>query len=232
MSMINDESKKYVFLVKPNEGFAHQVSMSLTENGYYPFLISDFSEALEQVETLQPLVVVTDYSIGQQQAVKFCQELRQRGKKLVILMLLDQVTVTERVVVLESGADDYLVKPYSTKEFLKLLRLYIKTETIVKEQLKFADLVLDVNSRQVWRGDRKIDLTVKEFELLKYLMSYPEKVLTREEILDQVWGYDFRGESNVIEVYIRYLRLKIEPKSETRLIHTIRKVGYVLKINN
>jgi DNA-binding response OmpR family regulator len=230
MNIIGEETKKYVLLVKTNESFAHQVSMSLTDGGYHPLLFSDFAEALTQVKILQPVMVVTDYGFGEEKAVTFCQQVRQlRGENVVIFLLLNQETVTERVVVLESQADDYLVKPYSVKEFLKLVGLYIKTEVVVQERLIFADLILYLNSRQVWRGDRQLDLTVKEFELLKYLMSHPGQVLTREAILEQVWGYDFRGESNVIEVYIRYLRLKIEAKSETRLIHTIRKVGYVLK---
>jgi DNA-binding response OmpR family regulator len=229
MNAMDDEATNYVFLVKINEGFAHQISMCLTENGYNPMVISDFQEAWQQYQKLTPVVVVIDYTLGQGEAMDFCRFLRQEGRKEVIIMLLDKDTVTERVLVLESGADDYLVKPYLTKLFMNLVDLYLQTETVVQDELTFADLFLNLSSRQVRRGDRLIDLTVKEFELLKYFMSHPEKVLTREDILAQVWGYDFRGESNVIEVYIRYLRLKICLKSERRLIHTVRKVGYVLR---
>ena len=137
-------------------------------------------------------------------------------------------TVDDRVACLESGADDYFLKPYRSEEFLKLVRLYLQ-EPAVTEQLRFGDLGIDLATRRAIRHGRAIDLTMKEFELLKYLMEHPREVLTREQILENVWGYDFRGESNVIEVYIRYLRLKIEDEGQKRLIQTVRGVGYVLR---
>jgi DNA-binding response OmpR family regulator len=138
-------------------------------------------------------------------------------------------TVDDRVACLESGADDYFLKPYRTETFLQMVRLYLEPEAGVTEQLRFGDLVLDLTTRRALRGGRVIDLTMKEFELLKYLMTHPREVLTREQILENVWGYDFMGESNVIEVYIRYLRLKVEDEGEKRLIQTVRGVGYVLR---
>ncbi len=232
MSVTTTESGQYVFLVKNNEAFAQRASISLTESGYHPISICDFQVALTEVEVLKPAMIVIDYGLARQPAIDFCQRLRIRGKRFVILILLNQENIEERVIALESGADDYLVKPYSTKEFMNLVELYLEPQVLVQEQLKFADLVLDLTTRQILRDSRVIDLTMKEFELLKYLMSYPEKVLTREQILENVWGYDFRGESNVIEVYIRYLRLKIEDESNKRLIQTVRGVGYVLRADN
>lgn len=138
-------------------------------------------------------------------------------------------TVDDRVACLESGADDYFLKPYRTETFLQMVRLYLEPEAGVTEQLRFGELTLDLSNRRAMRGGRLIDLTMKEFELLKYLMMHPREVLTREQILENVWGYDFMGESNVIEVYIRYLRLKIEDEGEKRLIQTVRGVGYVLR---
>jgi OmpR family response regulator NblR len=138
-------------------------------------------------------------------------------------------TVDDRVACLEAGADDYVLKPYRSEEFLQLVRLYLQPDTPSTEQLRFGELVLDLASRRAIRNDRYIDLTMKEFELLKFLMEHPREVLTREQILENVWGYDFMGESNVIEVYIRYLRLKIEDESGRRLIQTVRGVGYVLR---
>jgi DNA-binding response OmpR family regulator len=138
-------------------------------------------------------------------------------------------TVEDRVACLESGADDYFLKPYRTDAFLQLVRLYLQPEAGANEQLRFSDLVLDLATRRAMRNGRTIDLTMKEFELLKYMMSHPREVLTREQILENVWGYEFMGESNVIEVYIRYLRLKIEEEGEKRLIQTVRGVGYVLR---
>jgi DNA-binding response OmpR family regulator len=110
-----------------------------------------------------------------------------------------------------------------------MVRLYLEPDAGVPEQLRFGELILDLTTRRAMRSGRTIDLTMKEFELLKYLMSHPREVLTREQILENVWGYDFMGESNVIEVYIRYLRLKVEDEGEKRLIQTVRGVGYVLR---
>ena len=138
-------------------------------------------------------------------------------------------TVEDRIACLEAGADDYILKPYRSEEFLKLVQCYLQPDTTTNEQLRFGDLMLDLATRRAFRGDRPIELTMKEFELLKYLMEHPREVMTREQILENVWGYDFMGESNVIEVYIRYLRLKIEDEGEKRLIQTVRGVGYVLR---
>jgi DNA-binding response OmpR family regulator len=138
-------------------------------------------------------------------------------------------TVEDRVACLEAGADDYFLKPYRPEAFLQLVHLYLQPKTGAAEQLRFGDLVLDLTIRRVMRDGQGIDLTTKEFELLKYLMSHPREVLTRDQILENVWGYDFKGASNVLEVYIRYLRLKIEKEGQKRLIQTVRGVGYVLR---
>jgi OmpR family response regulator NblR len=135
----------------------------------------------------------------------------------------------DRVACLESGADDYILKPYRSEEFSKLICLYLKPDVDSSEQLRFVDLVLDIGTRRAIYNNKAIDLTMKEFELLKFFMEHPREVLTREQILENVWGYDFVGESNVIEVYIRYLRLKIEENGQKRLIQTVRGVGYVLR---
>ena len=137
-------------------------------------------------------------------------------------MLIEQETISERVVCLEAGADDYILKPYHSGTFLQLVHLYLKPADTATEQLRFGELVLDLTTRRALRNGQAFDLTMKEYELLKYFLSHPQEVLTREQILENVWGYDFRGESNVIEVYIRYLRLKIEQEDQKRLIHTVR----------
>ena len=144
-------------------------------------------------------------------------------------MLMARDSFGDRVACLEAGADDYFLKPYRSDNFMKLVRLYLKQDFDSSEQLRFGDLILDLATRRAINNGRAIDLTMKEFELLKYLMEHPREVLTREQILENVWGYDFMGESNVIEVYIRYLRLKIEDESQKRLIQTVRGVGYVLR---
>ena len=144
-------------------------------------------------------------------------------------MLVEEDTVAERTACLEAGADDYLLKPYNREKLLSLIHLYLKPTINVTEQLRFGELVLDLTTHQVIRNGSEIDLTTKEFELLKYLMSNPNKVLSRGRIIENVWGNDYRGESNVIEVYIRYLRLKIEVEGKKRVIQTVRGVGYVLR---
>jgi two-component system OmpR family response regulator len=131
---------------------------------------------------------------------------------------------------LDAGADDYIVKPFSLEELLARVRAHLRrTQEDNPDLLQFADLSLNRITREVYRGNRAIELTAKEFELLEYLMAHPRQVLTRDQILERVWGYDFMGDSNIIEVYVRYLRLKLEAEEEKRLIQTVRGVGYVLR---
>jgi len=228
MPLLTSNINKLVFLVKTNEIFTRRASLDLKEAGYGYLVISDSLLGLHQIKELQPAMVVIDHEVGDE-PINFCRQLRNLGSRVPVLMLVNEATVEERVACLEAGADDYLLKPYDSEKFFKLLNLYLQPEEEATEQLHFGDLVLDLSTRQVLREREKIDLTVKEFELLKYLMSHPLEVLSREQILENVWGYDFHGESNVIEVYIRYLRLKIDQPGKKRLIQTVRGVGYVLR---
>ncbi|MGK7952643.1 MAG: response regulator transcription factor NblR [Xenococcaceae cyanobacterium] len=212
-----------------DEIFAQQASLDLRSAGYFSLVGQNFNEKLKQVNDFQPAMIVIDRSWQAEPGWNFCRQLRHSGHRTPILMLVEGETVEERVACLQSGADDYLLKPYKREEFLKLIRLYLQPEVSIKEQICFSDLILDLTTRRVIRNERTLDLTMKEFELLKYLMSNPGKVLTRDQIIENVWGYDYRGESNVIEVYIRYLRLKIESEGQKRLIQTVRGVGYVLR---
>ena len=180
---------------------------------------------LQQCRDRQPALIVIDRMLTGESGLSLCKNLRNTGTQSPVLVLMARDTVDDRVACLEAGADDYFLKPYRAEDFLNLVRLYLKPEVDNSEQLRFADLVLDLTTRRAISNGRTIDLTMKEFELLKYLMEHPREVLTREQILENVWGYDFMGESNVIEVYIRYLRLKIEDESQKRLIQTVRGVG-------
>jgi DNA-binding response OmpR family regulator len=138
--------------------------------------------------------------------------------------------VEDRVTGLDAGADDYLVKPFSIEELLARIRAHLRrNQEPDTDLLQFEDLSLNRRTREVHRGKRSIELTAKEFDLLQYLMSHPRQVFTRDQILENIWGYDFLGDSNIIEVYVRYLRLKLEHDSEKRLIHTARGVGYSLR---
>jgi two-component system response regulator MprA len=161
--------------------------------------------------------------------LEVCRRLRA-GSQVPILILTAKDTVEDRVHGLDAGADDYVVKPFAFAELLARIRALLRrTGPGEPETLRFADLVLDTGTHRARRGERVIDLTAKEYDLLEIFMRHPRQVLTREIIYDRVWGYDFGGESNIIEVYVRYLRQKIETEGETKLLHTVRGVGYVLR---
>jgi two-component system, OmpR family, response regulator NblR len=229
MSAATLESNPCVLIVETDELLAQHVSLDLQESGYDTIVAHDIAAGLRQVSEKHPALIVVDRLLTGESGITFCHHLRGTGNRIPVLLLMARDTVEDRVACLEAGADDYFLKPYRTDDFLKLVKLYLKPDQLSHEQLRFGDLVLDLATRQALRNNRAIDLTMKEFELLKYLMEHPREVLTREQILENVWGYDFVGESNVIEVYIRYLRLKIEDEGEKRLIQTVRGVGYVLR---
>ncbi|MBF1999856.1 MAG: response regulator transcription factor [Synechococcales cyanobacterium C42_A2020_086] len=218
-----------VLVIETDEVLAQQVGQDLRESGYETVLAFDAAGGLRQAKEFQPALIVIDRMLAGESGLSLCSHLRAMGARMPVLLLMARDAVEDRVACLQAGADDYFLKPYRSEEFLKLVRLYLQSDVPSSEQLRFGDLVLDLATRRAMRHDRIIDLTMKEFELLKYLMEHPREVLTREQILENVWGYDFMGESNVIEVYIRYLRLKIEDEGEKRLIQTVRGVGYVLR---
>jgi len=218
-----------VLLVENDEALAQQVSLDLTEAGFTTVVASDAVIGFHQTCELQPAMIVVDRALSGESGLKLCVQIRNTGSRVPMLLLMARDSVEDRVACLNAGADDYFLKPYRTEAFLQLIRLYLKPEIGSTEQLRFGELILDLSTRRAMRNNRMIDLTMKEYELLKFLMSHPREVLTREQILENVWGYDFMGESNVIEVYIRYLRQKIGKESEKRLIQTVRGVGYVLR---
>jgi DNA-binding response OmpR family regulator len=218
-----------VLLVENDEVLAQQVSLDLTEAGFTTVVASDAVIGFHQACELQPAMIVVNRALSGESGLKLCVQIRNTGSRVPMLLLMARDSVEDRVACLNAGADDYFLKPYRTEAFLQLIRLYLKPEIGSTEQLRFGELILDLSTRRAMRNNRMIDLTMKEYELLKFLMSHPREVLTREQILENVWGYDFMGESNVIEVYIRYLRQKIGKESEKRLIQTVRGVGYVLR---
>lgn len=229
MDAVTLDHSPRVLLIETDETLANHVSVDLKESGYDTAIAYDAASGLRQASEFQPSLIVIDRMLAGESGLSLCNHLRASGVRMPVLMLVSRDSLEDRVACLEAGADDYFLKPYRSEEFLKLVRLYLQPDLSDAEQLRFGDLVLDLATRRALRHERIIDLTMKEFELLKYLMEHPREVLTREQILENVWGYDFMGESNVIEVYIRYLRLKIEDEGEKRLIQTVRGVGYVLR---
>ena len=226
--MMNDFNS-VILIVETDEDLAQKIGSDLYDAGYSSSWNANPSNALEQLNLLKPDLVLIDQTLQETSGLSLCYQMRQQGYRPTILLLMAHEDLNDRVQCLESGADDYLVKPYQSNDLIRLVQIYLKPDVPNSDQLRFSDIVLDLGSRQVFRRNRSIDLTMKEFELLKYLMEHPREVLSREQILENVWGYDFMGESNVIEVYIRYLRLKIEDEGEKRLIQTVRGVGYVLR---
>lgn len=218
-----------IVFVKLDYLFSQRVAPELQEAGYTPIIINDSRQAIENVKIHQPAMVVINCQSQDNTGFALCTQLRKLQQSLILIMMINTETVEERVACLEAGADDYLLKTDYSPALLKLVRFYLTPPQIVKEQLQYKDIILDLTTRQLFVNNNPIALTMKEFELLKYLMSHPQEVLSREKILENVWGEEFQGESNVIEVYIRYLRLKIENDNHKRLIHTVRGVGYVLR---
>jgi DNA-binding response OmpR family regulator len=158
--------------------------------------------------------------------------LRSTGSKVPIILVTARDEISDRVAGLDAGADDYVIKPFSIEELLARIRSNLRR---IKEEnsdtLQFEDLSLNLRTREILRDGKSIELTVREFELLEYLMMHPQQVMTRDQILENVWGYDFGGDSNVIEVYVRTLRQKLEIDNTSRLIQTVRGIGYVMRLS-
>lgn len=201
----------------------------LTYEGYTVDTAVNGQEALTKARDREPDLVVLDVMMPGIDGIEVSKRLRAVGD-IPILMLTARGTVQDRVAGLDSGADDYLVKPFAFDELLARIRALLRRrQPRENETLRFADLVLETGTREVKRGERKIQLSAQEFDLLELFLRHPRQVLKRELIYEKIWGYDFEGESNVIEVYISYLRSKLEAGGEPRLLHTVRSVGYVLK---
>jgi two-component system response regulator MprA len=201
----------------------------LTFEGYTVETAGDGAEALAKIREREPDLVILDVMMPGIDGIEVARRLRQ-ASAIPILMLTAKGTVADRVAGLDSGADDYLIKPFAFDELLARMRsLLRRTQPVEGEVLRFMDLSLNTVTREVMRGNDAIELTAQEFNLLELFLRHPRQVLKRDMIYEKVWGYDFGGESNVIEVYMRYLRSKLEAAGQPRLIHTVRGVGYVLK---
>jgi two-component system response regulator MprA len=206
------------------------VRRGLAYEGYRVVEAGTGEEGLEKAREYLPDVVILDVMMPGIDGLEVTRRLRAAGDDVAILMLTARDEVKDRVEGLETGADDYLVKPFNFEELLARVHALLRRRAApAGEVLRFADLEFDVDAREARRADRRIDLTTTEYNLLLLFMRHPRKVLTRDVIMEHVWAYDFEGESNVLEVYVRYLRSKLEAAGEARLIHTVRGAGYVLK---
>ncbi|MEU7815504.1 response regulator transcription factor [Pseudonocardia sp. NPDC049154] len=226
-----------ILVVDDDRAVRESLRRSLAFNGYQVDLASDGLAALEAVDTQRPDAMVLDVMMPRLDGLEVCRRMRAAGDELPILVLTARDAVSDRVAGLDAGADDYLPKPFALEELLARLRALLRRRTVddiaaaagQSQVLEFSDLSLEPDTRDVRRGERPISLTRTEFSLLELLLSHPRRVLTRAQILEQVWGYDFPTTGNALEVYIGYLRRKTEAEGEPRLIHTVRGVGYVLR---
>ena len=220
-----------ILVIEDEINIAEALERGLIYEGYRVDVAYDGQAGLAIARDNPPDLVILDWMLPGLDGLEVCRRLRA-ASGVPILMLTAKDAVPDRVKGLDAGADDYLIKPFAFDELLARLRALLRrkqTTTSSPEVLRFADLTLDTGTHRAKREERAIDLTAKEYELLELFMRNPRQVLTRDVIFDRVWGYDFGGESNIIEVYVRYLRQKTEFQDETRLIHTVRGVGYVLR---
>ena len=222
-----------ILVVDDDQAVRDSLRRSLAFNGYDVELAGDGLAALESIARNRPDAVVLDVMMPRLDGLEACRRLRSAGEDLPILVLTARDAVSDRVAGLDAGADDYLPKPFALEELLARLRALLRrTQPAFSSengQLSFADLTLDPLAREVTRGERTVRLTRTEFNLLELLMRHPKQVLTRSQILEEVWGFDFPTTANSLEVYVGYLRRKTEAEGETRLIHTVRGIGYALR---
>jgi two-component system response regulator MprA len=216
-----------ILIVEDDVNIARLIELELGYEGYQVSVAHDGNQGIDLFKKDQPDLVLLDVMLPGLDGIEVCKRLRGMSK-VPVIMLTAKDGVQDRVSGLDSGADDYLTKPFATEELLARIRAVMRRKP-QEGILTYADLWMDQLNRVVKRGERQLDLRAKEFDLLRLFMQYPEQVLSREFIFDKVWGYDFIGESNVIEVYIRYLRSKLEDANSKRLIQTVRGEGYVLR---
>ena len=222
--------KSHILVVEDEVKLAQFIKLELEYEGYEVTVVNDGLGGLATAREMTPDLILLDWMLPGISGLEICRRLRQTGDKVPIILLTAKDEVSDRVAGLDAGADDYIIKPFSIEELLARIRANLRrNQEEDTTSLQFSDLRLDRSSREVYRNNRLIELTAKEFDLLEYLISHPRQVLTRDQILERVWGYDFMGDSNIIEVYVRYLRLKLEANREPRLIQTVRGVGYVLR---
>ncbi|MBC6476663.1 MAG: response regulator transcription factor [Hormoscilla sp. GM7CHS1pb] len=220
----------HILVVEDEAKLAKFIELELGYEGYQVTVAQDGLTGLTAVREAKPDLVILDWMLPGFSGVEICRRLRSTGNQMPVIILTAKDEVLDRVTGLDAGADDYVVKPFSIEELLARVRAHLRrTQKADQQMWEYEDLKLDRRSREVYRGKRLIQLTAKEFDLLEYLIAHPRQVLTRVQILEKVWSYDFMGDSNIIEVYIRYLRLKLEANQEKRLIQTVRGVGYVLR---
>ncbi|MFC8145417.1 response regulator transcription factor [Streptomyces paradoxus] len=234
-----DRDPQRILIVDDEPAVREALQRSLAFEGYGTEVAVDGADALDKAAAYRPDLVVLDIQMPRMDGLTAARRIRAAGDTTPILMLTARDTVGDRVTGLDAGADDYLVKPFELDELFARIRALLRRSTYAaavdaagpadEDALTFADLRMDLSTREVTRGGRQVELTRTEFTLLEMFMAHPRQVLTREQILKAVWGFDFEPSSNSLDVYVMYLRRKTEAGGEPRLVHTVRGVGYVLR---
>ncbi|MGW4561463.1 response regulator transcription factor [Streptomyces sp. NPDC004561] len=233
-----DRDTQRILIVDDEPAVREALQRSLAFEGYETEVAVDGADALDKARAYQPDLVVLDIQMPRMDGLTAARRIRGAGDTTPILMLTARDTVGDRVTGLDAGADDYLVKPFELDELFARIRALLRRSSYAvavspeaqeDEALTFGDLRMDLATREVTRGGRQVELTRTEFTLLEMFMAHPRQVLTREQILKAVWGFDFEPSSNSLDVYVMYLRRKTEAGGEPRLVHTVRGVGYVLR---
>lgn len=221
---------EHILVIEDDPQISDLLRRGLIYEGYSVTVAGDGPAGLTAARDRPPDLVLLDLMLPGLDGLTVCQRLRA-ASSVPILILTAKDAVPDRVKGLDAGADDYVVKPFSFDELLARIRALLRRRNPAAndEVLRFADLTVNLTTREVFRGNRRIELTAREFDVLLLFMQNPRQVLTRDVLYDRIWGYDFGGESNIIEVYIRYLRAKLEEGNAPRLIQTVRGVGYALR---
>jgi two-component system, OmpR family, response regulator MprA len=218
-----------VLVVDDEPAVRSALERALRLNGFDVALAEDGEDGLAALRAEAPDVVVLDVLMPRLDGIAACRRLRADGDRTPVLMLTARDAVADRVAGLDAGADDYLVKPFALEELLARVRALVRRSNGGDGPLRFGDVLLDPGTREVRRGDRPLQLTRTEFNLLELFLRNPRQVLPRSLVFERVWGYDFGPSSNALEVYVGYLRRKLETNGEPRLLHTVRGVGYQLR---
>ena len=228
--MAKSDMSERILVVEDDRRIQNMLRRGLIFEGYSVDIAEDGEQALRSLREELPDAVILDVMLPGIDGLEVCRRLRS-ASNVPILMLTARDAVADRITGLDAGADDYMIKPFAFDELLARLRALFRRRRmeIEPEIYEYSDLTLDPGTRQVYRSNTEIKLTAKEFDLLQLFMRHPNQVLTRELIYEHIWEYNFGGESNIIEVYIRYLRTKLEVDGGKRLIQTVRGVGYALR---
>lgn len=225
-------ARPHIAVIDDDDKITSLLRRSLAFEGYDVSTAQDGGEGLKLLGGRHADLIILDVMMPKMDGWEVCRRLREAGISSPVLLLTAKDEVQDRVKGLDLGADDYLVKPFALEELMARVRALLRRRPEKAEdssQFRFEDLLLDVDGRETLRGERRIELTAKEFDLLHLFMQNPKRVLSRDQIMERIWGYDYSGESNVLEVYIAMLRQKLEEQGEKRLIQTVRGAGYVLK---